>query len=106
MKQRTLLKVFFLLFVLIVGSGSAFGQVASVAPANNGSYVVAAYVNGKYYALPCTTTNGGTLAGVEISLNAGNKVNTSTASGKTWTLEEGSGNNAGKYYLKYTNSML
>ena len=103
MKQRTLLKVFFLLFVLIVGSGSAFGQVASVAPANNGSYVVAAYVNGKYYALPCTTTNGGTLAGVEISLNAGNKVNTSTASGKTWTLEEGSGNNAGKYYLKYTN---
>lgn len=102
MKQNLLTKVL-LLFALIVGSASsAWAQVSSATPTDGGSYVVAAYVNSKYYALPCTTTSGGTLTGVEIELNSLNKVSTSVASGKTWTLEEGTGDNEGYYYFKYT----
>lgn len=89
-----------LLFVLSYGKVSA--QVSSLPPTNGNSYVVAAYVNNKYYALPNTTTNGGTLSGVEVTLNTLDKVSTSNASGKTWILEEGSGDNSGMYYLKYT----
>ena len=104
MKQKLLLKTMLLLCALIAGTSSTWATdpVASVAPSNGKSYVVAAYVNSKYYALPNTATNGGTLSGTEISLNAINKVNTSVASGNTWTLEEGTDANAGKYYLKYT----
>ena len=102
MKRFTLLKTMLLLCALIVGSGSAWGQVTSVAPENGKSYVVAAYINSKYYALPNGAVNGSTIAGTEISLNALNKVNTSVAAGNTWTLQEGTGTNAGKYYIKYT----
>lgn len=102
MKQNLLTKVL-LLCALIVGSSSvAWGQVSSAAPTDGGSYVVAAYVNNKYYALPCTTTSGGTLTGVEIELNSLDKVSTSDASGKTWTLEEGTGDDAGYFYFTYT----
>lgn len=93
-----------LLCALVAGSSCVWGQVASVAPADGGSYVIAAYVNSKYYALPNGTVNGGTIKGTEITLNAINKVSTSDATGKTWTLEEGTGNNAGKFYIKYTSS--
>ena len=79
-----------------------WAQIASVAPEDGKSYVVAAYVNSKYYALPATTSNGSTLSGVEITLNKLNKVNISVASGKTWTLEKGTGDNASYYNLKYT----
>lgn len=104
MKQKLLLKTMLLLCALVVGSGITWATdpVASASPADGKSYVVAAYVNSKYYALPNGAVNGGTIAGAEISLNALNKVSTSAASGKTWTLEEGTGNNAGQYYLKYT----
>lgn len=102
MKQNLLTKVL-LLFALIVGSlSTSWAQVSSATPTDGGSYVVAAYVNNKYYALPCTTTNGGTLTGVEIELNSLNKVSTSDASGKTWTLEEGTDDNEGYYYFTYT----
>ncbi len=102
MKQKSLLKTMLLLFALIAGSSSVWAQVASVAPSNGGSYIVAAYVNSKYYALPNGTVSGGPITGTEITLNALNKVNTADASGKTWTLEEGTGDNAGKYNIKYT----
>ena len=103
MKQKTLLNFWLLLCLMLFwGGSSAWAQVSSATPTNNGNYVIAAYVNSKYYALPCATTNGGTLSGQEISLNALNKVNTSDASGKTWTLEEGS--TSGQFYLKYTNN--
>ena len=91
--------------VLIAGLFSTFvvrGQVSSASPSDGESYVIAAYVNSKYYALPNTTTNGGTLSGVEISLNAQNKVNTSVAAGKTWTLVKHPSEN--QYYLKYNSS--
>ena len=100
MKHSTL-KWLFMSIMLCVGVG-AWGQVSSVAPADGKSYVIAAYVNSKYYALPNGTVNGSTITGVEISLNKLNKVNTSDAAGKTWTLEEGTEGNAGKYYLTYT----
>lgn len=104
MKKRftILFGAFCALMILISMPGKAVGQVSSATPANGNSYVVAAYVNNKYYALPNGAVNGGTITGVEIQLNALNKVNTSVASGKTWTLEEGSGNYTGKYYIKYT----
>jgi len=76
------------------------GQVSSAAPQNGKSYVVAAYDNDKYWALPNTTTNGSTIQGVEVQLNSVDKVNTSDAAGKTWTLEEGT--TAGRFYIKYT----
>ncbi|MBO5632320.1 MAG: hypothetical protein J5965_24955, partial [Aeriscardovia sp.] len=106
MKKTTLVKTMLLLCALIVGSSSVWADdpVSSVAPSNSGTYVVAAYVNSKYYALPNGTVSGATISGTEITLNALNKVNTSDASGKTWTLEEGTGDNAGKYYIKYTSS--
>ena len=100
MKKKTLLKTMFLLCALVVGTSSVWGQVSSATPTNGGTYVVAAYVNNKYYALPNGTVNGSTIAGTEITLNVMNKVNTSTASGKTWTLEEGT--TSGQFYLKYT----
>ena len=101
-KKITKLMAALALLVFMMPGLAAWGQVQSVAPANGNNYVVAAYVNNKYYALPCTTTNGSTIAGVEITLNSLNMVNTSDASGKTWTLEEGTGTNAGQYYFKYT----
>ena len=102
--KKNLLKTLLLLCALIAGSSNVWATdpVSSVAPSNNGTYVVAAYVNSKYYALPNGTVSGGQITGTEITLNALNKVNTSDASGKTWTLEEGTGDNAGKYYVKYT----
>ena len=105
MRQK-LLSSFRLRVVMLVAilcsmfSKSSWGQVASATPANGKSYVVAAYVNNKYYALPNKTTNGGTLAGKEITLNAINKVNIADASENTWILEEGS--TLGQFYLKYT----
>ena len=103
MKRKvTKLMAALMLLTCITLPAMGWGQVPSVAPANGNDYVVAAYVNNKYYALPCTTTNGSTIEGVEITLNSLNKVNTSDAAGKTWTLEEGTGTNAGKYYFKYT----
>ena len=101
-RNFTFLIAAFTLLVFMMPGLAAWGQVQSVAPANGNNYVVAAYVNNKYYALPCTTTNGSTIEGVEITLNSLNMVNTSDASGKTWTLEEGTGTNAGQYYFKYT----
>ena len=95
--------LFITLLVLLIGNISSRAQVVSSAiPTEGNSYVVAAYVNDKYYALPNTTTNGGTLAGVEITLNSANKVNTSDASNKTWTLEEGT--TSGQFYFKYTSN--
>ena len=102
MRRFTIFKSMLLLCALVAGSSSVWAQVASVAPADGGSYVVAAYVNNKYYALPNGTVSGGTISGKEITLNALNKVNTADASGNTWTLEEGTDTNAGKYYFKYT----
>jgi len=103
MKKTFLLKTLLLLCALVVeGTTSAWAQVSSVAPTDGGSYVIAAYVNSKYYALPCTTTNGGTIAGSEIALNAINKVNTSVADGKTWTLKKGTGDHANDYHIEYT----
>jgi hypothetical protein len=103
MKQRfTKLLAAVALLVFMMPSMAGWGQVSSVAPANGNSYVVAAYVNSKYYALPNGTVNGGTIAGVEITLNSANKVNTSDATGKTWTLVEGTGTNSGQYYITYT----
>lgn len=90
------------LLVFMMPCMTGWGQVSSVAPVDGNSYVVAAYVNNKYYALPNGTVNGGTIVGVEITLNSANKVSTSDASGKTWTLEEGTGTHSGQYYIKYT----
>ena len=102
-KKFTKLIAALALLVFMTPTMAGWGQVSSVAPANGNSYVVAAYVNSKYYALPCQTTNGGQLTGVEVTLNTAGKVDPTNASGKTWTLEEGTGNNAGQYYFKYTN---
>ncbi len=103
MKQKSLLKtLFLLLFALVAGSGSAWGQVASAVPENGKSYVVAAYVDNKYYAFPNKTSDGSIITGEEISLNYVGKVSTSDAIDITWTLEEGTGGNAGMFYLKYT----
>ena len=77
-----------------------WGQVSSATPTDGGNYVVAAYVNNKYYALPNGTVNGAQISGVEVTLNSANKVNTSDAEGKTWTLEEGT--TTGQFYIKYT----
>ena len=90
------------LLVFMAPSMVGWGQVASAIPSNGNSYVVAAYVDNKYYALPNGTQNGNTIAGSEITLNSVNKVNTSDASGKTWTLVEGTGTNSGQYYITYT----
>ena len=92
----------FALLVFMTPSIAGWGQVSSAAPANGNSYVVAAYVNSKYYALPNGTVNGSTIQGVEIALNSANKVSTSDATGKTWTLVEGTGTNSGQYYITYT----
>ena len=100
MKHFNLLKTTLLLCALIVGSLSGWAQVSSVAPSDGNSYVIAAYVNSKYYALPNGSVGGGTINGTEITLNALNKVNTSVAQGKTWTLNEGS--TTGQFYIQYT----
>lgn len=103
MKQKSLLKTLFLLLcAMVAGSGSAWGQVASAAPENGKSYVIAAYVNSKYFALPCTTIAGGKINGIEVTLTNSNKVNPKDAEGKTWTLNEGTGSNAGTFYIQYT----
>ena len=96
-------KIFTILFVLFLSIGQMWGAdpVASAAPGNNKEYVIAAYVNSKYYALPNGSVNGGTISGTEITLTAAGKVSASDATGKTWTMEVGTGDNAGKYYLKY-----
>ena len=90
-----------LLCALVVGGVSCWGQVVSAEPEDGKSYVIAAYISNKYYALPNGAVNGGTITGVEITLNSANKVNTSVASGKAWTLEEGTGDNAGQFYIQY-----
>ncbi len=90
------------LCMLTVGSGNVWGQVSSQAPADGESYVIAVYSGSKYYALPNEAVNGTTISGVEIELNAYNKVSTTAAAGKTWTLEEGTDDNEGQYYFKYT----
>ena len=79
-----------------------WAQVTSLAPADEGSYVIAAYVNSKYYALPNGAVGGGTIAGTEITLNAVNKVNTTDAAGLTWTLKKGTDANANFYHIEYT----
>lgn len=81
-------------------AGSAWGQVSSATPSNGKSYVIAAYASNKYYALPNGTVNGGTISGSEITLNSLNKVNSTDAAGKAWTLEEGT--TSGQFYIKYT----
>jgi len=86
----------------ILANNVALAQVSSATPTADNDYVVAAYVNNKYYALPNTTTNGGTLTGVEVTLNTLNKVSTTDASGKTWTLTSGAGD--GQFKLSYTSS--
>ncbi len=91
------------LLVFMTPSMAGWGQVSSVAPVDGNSYVVAAYVNNKYYALPNGTVNGNTITGVEITLNSLNKVSTSVAAGKTWTLESGTYNNTSGFRFKYTN---
>ncbi len=101
MKKTFLLKTLLLLCALVAGSSSVWAQISSAAPSNGKSYVVAAYVNSKYYALPNGTVNGATITGTEVTLNTDNKVNTSVASGKAWTLEVNS-ENANQFYLKYT----
>lgn len=98
MKQKSLLKVFFLLCALIVGSTSVWGQVATATATNGKSYVVAYYANSKYYALP-HGSSAAVWSGTEVSLNALGKVNTSTASSLAWTLTEGS--TSGQFYLTY-----
>lgn len=102
--KRTFTKLMAALALLLfmMPSMVAWGQVQSAAPANGNSYVVAAYVNSKYYALPNGTVGGATITGVEITLNSVNKVSTSDATEKTWTLVEGTGTNAGQYYITYT----
>lgn len=93
-----------LLCALIIGSvSSAWAQVTSAEPKDGGEYVVAAYVNSKYYALPNGLVNGATIAGKEITLNALGKVDTENATGKTWTLTENE-TILGQFYLSYTNN--
>ena len=99
--KQSIIRFLIVAALMVLAMVNAWGQVSSAAPANGKSFVVAAYVSSKYYALPNGTVNGGQISGVEISLNSQNKVNTSDASGKTWTLEEGSGDNAGRYYFTY-----
>jgi hypothetical protein len=92
-----------LVMMLCLRVGNVWGTdpVSSQAPSNGSSFVVVIYDgSSKYYALPNTTSNGGTLSGVEVAVNGSGEVTTSTP--PTWTLEEGTGDNAGKYYLKYT----
>lgn len=102
--MKLISKVFFVAAFPFFSTIAAFAQVSSATPTDGESYVVAAYVNSKYYALPNGTTNGSTIAGDEITLNALNKVNTATAADKTWTLEEDS-ENSGQFYLKYTSGV-
>jgi len=102
MKKALLTKLMLLLCALIAGSSSVWAQVTSLAPADEGSYVIAAYVNSKYYALPNGAVGGGTIAGTEITLNAVNKVNTTDAAGLTWTLKKGTDANANFYHIEYT----
>lgn len=91
-----------LIILFTLSIGEMWGQVSSQAPADGESYVIAVYSGSKYYALPNGAVNGTTISGVEIELNAYNKVSTTAAAGKTWTLEEGTDDNEGQYYFKYT----
>ena len=101
MKKLTFWKSLFLLCALIVGSTSAWAQVTTATATSGKQYVVAYYANSKYYALP-HNTSASVLNGTEVTLNALNKVNTSTAASLSWTLTEGS--TTGQFYLTYTSS--
>ena len=90
-----------LTLIFSIGVGDAWGQVSSAAPADGGEYVVTVYSDSKYYALPNTTTNGGTLAGVEVTVNSSGKVTSDNP--PTWTLTKGS--TSGQFYLSYTNGV-
>lgn len=92
-----------LLLCALVGSITSVwaDAVASAVPEDGKSYVVAVYVNNKYYALPNGAVTSGTISGTEVSLNSANKISTSDATGKSWTLEEDE--TPGQFYLKYTN---
>lgn len=92
--------------LLCIGS-SAWGtgtttQVTSATATDGGSYVIAIYYDGDYYALPKASTMSAatTYNGTKIALNALGKVNTSDAADITWTLEEGT--TEGQFYIKQT----
>ena len=103
-RRSTMLKLLaVLVLILTFGVGNAWGAgaVASAAPSNNKEVVIAVYTNSKYYALPTGTVSSSTISGTEVTLDNAGKVSSANASGKVWTLEEGTGGNAGKYYFKY-----
>ena len=89
-----------LVLILTIGSGNVWGQATSQAPADGSTFVVTYYTNSTYYALPNTITGGSTLSSTTVSVNGSGQVTTENP--PTWTLEEGTGDNAGKYYLKFT----
>lgn len=88
-----------LLLNLFMLPWNAVGQVATATATTGTEYVVACYVNNKYYALP-HVDGSNTYSGTEVTLNSINKVNTSTASSLSWTLTEGS--TSGQFYISYT----
>lgn len=89
-----------LLCALVVGSNAWADTAIATATATNGkSYVVAYFVNNKYYALP-HGTSATVYDGTEVTLNGINKVNETTAADLAWTLTEGT--TAGQFYLSYT----
>ena len=109
-RRSTMLKLLsVLVLILTIGVGQMWGQASSQAPSNGSSYVVAVYSNSTYYALPNTTSNGGTLAGATVEVNNSGQVTTTNP--PTWTLEEGTGTNANfavnatnKNYWSFTSS--
>ena len=66
--KQSIIRFLIVAALMVLAMVNAWGQVSSAAPANGKSFVVAAYVSSKYYALPNGTVNGGQISGVEISL--------------------------------------
>lgn len=85
---------------LLVGVGNAWAQVSTAVATDGKSYILAAYSNGKYYALPQITT-ATTYSGTEVTVGADGKVASKTGL-PLWTLTVNP-SNATQFYLSYKN---
>lgn len=100
MKQK-LLKTWLMLCLLHVGVGTTWAQVSTATATSGKSYILAAYKNGYYYALPhvsSATTYDGT------TVTVGNDGKVAAKDGlPLWTLTVNPSNEK-QFYLSYTNA--
>lgn len=91
------------MFVMLftIGSGNVWGQVASATATSNREYVVAVYVNSKYYALPniSSSASASTFGGEEVSVNNSGEVTTKNP--PLWKLTVNPSDNT-QFYISYT----